>query len=94
MVSNCLVSLPSCTLQAKLAKLRRELLEPSKGAGGGGGGEGEQQLRQTHTVEGWGQRGRQGRAERPNASPACDAARPAAPILLASCPTWRIKHQS
>ena len=28
-------------LQAKLAKLRRELLEPSTGAGGGGKGEGE-----------------------------------------------------
>jgi ribosome-interacting GTPase 1 len=27
-------------LKAKLAKLRRELLEPSKGGGGGGGGEG------------------------------------------------------
>lgn len=30
-----------CTLQAKLAKLRRELLEPSAGAGAGGGGKGE-----------------------------------------------------
>lgn len=30
------------TLQAKLAKLRRELLEPSGKGGGGGGGEGEQ----------------------------------------------------
>ena len=28
-------------LQAKLAKLRRELLEPSTGGGGGGKGEGE-----------------------------------------------------
>jgi hypothetical protein len=28
-------------VQAKLAKLRRELLEPSKGGGGGGAGEGE-----------------------------------------------------
>ena len=28
-------------LQAKLAKLRRELLEPSTGAGAGGGGKGE-----------------------------------------------------
>ncbi len=37
--------LPECInsihLQAKLAKLRRELLEPSTGAGAGGGGKGE-----------------------------------------------------
>ena len=32
---------PRCALQAKLAKLRRELLEPSTGAGAGGGGKGE-----------------------------------------------------
>lgn len=31
----------SILLQAKLAKLRRELLEPSTGAGAGGGGKGE-----------------------------------------------------
>lgn len=31
----------SIHLQAKLAKLRRELLEPSTGAGAGGGGKGE-----------------------------------------------------
>lgn len=31
----------ACTVQAKLAKLRRELLEPSTGAGAGGGGKGE-----------------------------------------------------
>ena len=29
------------TLQAKLAKLRRELLEPGSGSGAGGGGKGE-----------------------------------------------------
>lgn len=34
-------STPRCALQAKLAKLRRELLEPSTGAGAGGGGKGE-----------------------------------------------------
>ena len=28
-------------MQAKLAKLRRELIEPSSGSGGGGKGEGE-----------------------------------------------------
>lgn len=31
-----------CSVQAKLAKLRRELLEPSSGSGGGGKGEGAQ----------------------------------------------------
>ena len=31
-----------CCVQAKLAKLRRELLEPSSGSGGGGKGEGAQ----------------------------------------------------
>ena len=29
------------SMQAKLAKLRRELIEPSSGAGGGGKGDGE-----------------------------------------------------
>ena len=36
-----MLSSPRCALQAKLAKLRRELLEPSTGAGAGGGGKGE-----------------------------------------------------
>lgn len=30
-----------CVMQAKLAKLRREILEPATGAGGGKGGDGE-----------------------------------------------------
>lgn len=39
-------------MQAKLAKLRRELLEPSTGAGAGGGGKGEGNLSQCCCITG------------------------------------------
>ena len=39
--STCRVQTSIAAVQAKLAKLRRELLEPGSGTGAGGGGKGE-----------------------------------------------------